>query len=57
MFVRWTGNGIFAPIIVGIGVFGVTNITKSLYGPSYVPSCRGWVWRWADSSAGGLGTR
>ena len=36
MFIRWTGNGIFAPLIVGIGVFGVTNITKSLYGPSYV---------------------
>jgi hypothetical protein len=38
MFIRWTGNGIFAPLIIAIGVFGVTNMTKSYYGPSYVAS-------------------
>jgi hypothetical protein len=38
MFIRWTGNGIAAPIIIGIGVFGVTNVTKAAYGLAYMAS-------------------
>ncbi len=38
MFISWSGYGIFAPVIVGVGVFGVTSMTKALCGPQYLHS-------------------
>ena len=52
MFIRWTGNGIAAPLIIGIGAFGVTNMTKAIYGSSYIHS-HPWV-PWLGVSLGGL---
>lgn len=36
MFIRWSGNGIAAPLIIGIGMFGVSSVTRAVYGASYV---------------------
>jgi len=38
LFIRWTGNGIYSPLIIAIGVFGVTSVTKALYGSTFYAS-------------------
>jgi hypothetical protein len=35
-FIRWTGYGISAPVIIIVGIFGVTSMTRAAYGSSYM---------------------
>jgi len=51
-YVRWSGYGIFAPLIIAAGGFGAMAAARALYGPMF-PTGHPWV-LWSGIGLGGF---